>query len=256
MRLGVSGLAAMSALGRCLRPATLRCLVGLGGRPWWPAPPWPAGFPGWPCALGRGLGFPSPRSPAFALGFAAAPAASFAASSASLAAWVGGRLLESLALGLGVVLGLPGGLRGALATERDVVDAQDRQLLAMALLDPAAGLGPVLERDQLLATRLADDLGADLGARDQRTTDRRIGAVADEQDPFERDRLARLDVEELDLELGADLDAILLSAGLDDCVHGSSGASCWRPRATTATSDREMRSDGPSRRSRIVRLRA
>ena len=27
----------------------------------------------------------------------------------------------------------------------------------------------------------------------------------------------------LDLELGADLDAVLLSAGLDDCVHGSSG---------------------------------
>jgi len=30
-------------------------------------------------------------------------------------------------------------------------------------------------------------------------------------------------LEQLDLELGADLDAVLLSAGLDDCVHGSSG---------------------------------
>jgi hypothetical protein len=93
----------------------------------------------------------------------------------------------------------------------------------MTLLDPATGLGPVLERNQLLATDLADDLRADRGVGHQRPPDRRRVAVGDEQDAIERDRLARLDVEQLDLELGADLDAVLLPAGLDDCVHGSSG---------------------------------
>ena len=57
-----------------------------------------------------------------------------------------GGLLEALALGLGVLLGLGGRLRGALAVEPDVADAEDRQLLAMALLDAAARLGAVLER--------------------------------------------------------------------------------------------------------------
>ena len=50
-----------------------------------------------------------------------------------------------------------------------------------------------------------------------------VGTVGDEEHPVQRDGLARLDVEQLHLELGADLDAVLLSAGLDDCVHGSSG---------------------------------
>ena len=44
------------------------------------------------------------------------------------------------------------------------------------------------------------------------------------------DRVARLGVEQLDFELGADLDAVLLSAGLDDCVHGSSGWATGRTR--------------------------
>ena len=77
-----------------------------------------------------------------------------------------------------------------------------------------------------------DDLGADRCVRDHRAADRGRVAVGDEQDAIEGDRLAGLDVEELDLELGADLDAILLSAGLDDCVHGSSGICVMRRRAT------------------------
>ena len=85
------------------------------------------------------------------------------------------------------------------------------------------GLRAVLECDDLVSARLAENLGADGCVRDQRLTDRRVVSVGDEQDAIKRDRVARLDVEELDLELGADLDAVLLPAGLDDCVHGSSG---------------------------------
>ena len=92
-----------------------------------------------------------------------------------------GGLLEPLALGLGVRPGL-GRLGGALAVQDDVADAQEGQLLAVALLDAAAGLRPVLERDDLLATALTDDLRTDRGAIDDRAADRSVVAVDDEQD--------------------------------------------------------------------------
>ena len=103
----------------------------------------------------------------------------------------------------------------------------------MALLHPATGLGAVLEGDDLLAPRGADHLGLDGGAVDDGRADRGLGAVGDEEHPLEGDRLAGLDVEQLNLELGADLDAVLLPAGLDDCVHGSSKIACGR--GATAT---------------------
>ena len=168
---------------------------------------------------------------------ASAPTASFAASSASLAACAAAASSSAGPLGLGLVVGLLGRLGRALAAERDVGDAQDGQLLAMALLDAAARLGPVLERDQLGAAGLGDDLGADRRVGDQRPADRGLVAVGDQQDAIDGDRLARFDVEKLDLELRADFDAVLLTAGLDDCVHGSSGLRVWRPRAAIATSD-------------------
>ena len=82
-------------------------------------------------------------------------------------------------------------------------------------------------------------------------------AVGDEEHPVQRDGLAGLDVEQLDLELGADLDAVLLPAGLDDCVHGSSEER-WRPRgdrdmdmvkrpAAIAGANGECRADAPDR---------
>ena len=129
------------------------------------------------------------------------------------------------------------GLGRALATEHDVGDAQDRQLLAMALLDAAARLGAVLERDELrrrgsgVTTSALTDASATSG---RPIVD--VVAVGDEQDALERDRLAGLDVEQLDLELRADLDAVLLPAGLDDCVHGSSGSACL----ATARGDRDV----------------
>jgi hypothetical protein len=60
---------------------------------------------------------------------------------------------RSASAGLGD-LGLGG---GALGAEPDFGDLEDRQLLAMALLDAAASLGPVLERDGLDAAILAQD---------------------------------------------------------------------------------------------------
>ena len=91
----------------------------------------------------------------------------------------------------------------------------------MALLDAAPGLRPVLEGDHLVEPIAADDLRLDGGIGDDGSADRGVVTVGDEQDAIERDAVARRAFEELDLELGPDLDAILLSAGLDDCVHGT-----------------------------------
>ena len=100
----------------------------------------------------------------------------------------------------------------------------------MTLLDPPAGLRAVFEDDHLVATVLADDLRAHRRIRNYRASDRRGLAIGDEQNTVEGDRVTRRGVEQLDLELGADLDSVLLAAALDDCVHGSSG----RDRPTAA----------------------
>src|SRR4029078_1713197 len=110
---------------------------------------------------------------------------------------------------------------GALAVELHVGDPEDHQLLAMALLDPPARLRAVPERGDRVATLVPADLGLDGGAGHDGTADRRLVAVGDEQDPVERDAVAGRGLEQFDFELGADLDAILLAAGLDDCVHGT-----------------------------------
>ena len=93
----------------------------------------------------------------------------------------------------------------------------------MALLDAAAGLGSVLEGDEFLATHPADDFRTDRGVGDERATDARGVAVADHEHVVKGDRGTRLSFEKLHLEFRSDLDAVLLPAGLDDCVHGSSG---------------------------------
>src|SRR5439155_18703709 len=100
-------------------------------------------------------------------------------------------------------------------------DPKDRHFLAVALLDPASSLRAVLERDDLVGPIPANDLRLDGGVGDDRPGVRGLVTVGDEQHAIERDRVAGSGLEQLDLELGPDLDAILLPAGLDDCVHGT-----------------------------------
>ena len=71
----------------------------------------------------------------------------------------------------------------------------------MALLDPAARLGRYLNVMSFRPALLAEDLGADAGVGDDRAADRGRLAVGDEQHALEGDRVAGLDVEQLDLEL-------------------------------------------------------
>ena len=128
---------------------------------------------------------------------------------------LGGGLLGLLGvlglLGLGL-LGLLGILGRALAAEGDVGDAERGQLGAEPLLDARARLGLVLEDDDLLAAVLAQDLGRDAGAVHDRLADGGFVAVRDQQDAIERDGVAGLDVQAIDLDLRAELDAVLLAA--------------------------------------------
>src|SRR5262249_27881448 len=119
-------------------------------------------------------------------------------------------------LGLGLICGR------ALAVEDDVADPDDRQLLAMALLHPPPRLGPVLEADQLLAAIAPQDLARHGRVGDHRPPDRG-GVTVGHEEAVDRHRCAGPGRGELDLELRADFAAVLLPAGLDDCVHGTPG---------------------------------
>src|SRR5262249_60646694 len=79
---------------------------------------------------------------------------------------------------------------------------------------------PLLEGDGLGPGALLDALGGDRGAGDHRGAQR--GRVAaDDEDLAELDDLARLALDLLDLEQVIGGDAVLLTAGLDDCEHRS-----------------------------------
>ncbi len=133
---------------------------------------------------------------------------------------LGSGLLGSGLLGLrrgtrlaGLVLGrLLGALGSTLAGERDVGDAKRGQLSTEPLLDAGACLGLVLEDDDLLASLLAQHLRGDAGAVHDGSADGGLVAVRDEQDAIEGDGVAGLDVQAIDLDLRAELDAVLLAA--------------------------------------------
>jgi hypothetical protein len=91
----------------------------------------------------------------------------------------------------------------------------------VAVLDPAARLGLVLEDDDFVAAHWANDLAGDLRAIDDWRTDEGLIAVGYEQHAPDIDPRARLSGELIELQLRAEFDAILLPAVFDDCVHAS-----------------------------------
>ena len=144
---------------------------------------------------------------------------------------LGGGLLEALALGLrgGVGLALRRRRRSCLPS---VMSAMRRTVSSWRwpFLTRLRAFGRYLNEMSFSPRAWRTTSALTAASATSGVTDRRLVAVGDEQDAIERDRLARLDVEQLDLELGADLDAVLLPAGLDDCVHGSSGVCGGRAR--------------------------
>src|SRR4051794_29710064 len=117
--------------------------------------------------------------------------------------------------------GVSGLLRRRLARELlDLGGLDARQVLAVPGAAAIAALGLELEHAQLLAADVLDDLGVDLDLRQAvGVEDDVVGA---EEDRLERHRCAGLLGQALDQQGLALLDAVLLTAGLDDRVHVSS----------------------------------
>ena len=89
----------------------------------------------------------------------------------------------------------------------------DGAMIAFAALE--------LEGDDLLILVLIDDLSLDRGSRNMRCTKGDLVAVYDEEDIAESGLFAGFDSELLDTQDVSLGDAVLLAAGLDDCVgHG------------------------------------
>src|SRR5215813_7958442 len=129
-------------------------------------------------------------------------------------------------LGLGFGLGLGGLLGGLGAVGQDLGDAQDREVLAVAILAAVVVPAVLLEDQHLVALALGDDGGADAGAAYERGADGDLVAVAEHQDLAELDDLAGSAGQALDLDHVVGGDPVLLAAGADDCEHFTEAEQC------------------------------
>src|SRR3954469_22235005 len=102
----------------------------------------------------------------------------------------------------------------------DVVDADLGVRLPMALVLDVVLAAAKLEDLHLVAAAVAEDGRLDQRAGHERRADLDGVAAADEQHLVEGDVRADLGAERLEAELRAGLDAVLLAAGFDHCVHG------------------------------------
>src|SRR5437899_551659 len=105
----------------------------------------------------------------------------------------------------------------------DAGDLHGRQVLTVAVLAHVVARVLELEHDELLRAVLADDLGGDLRAADERLADADLAAVSrrDEQHLVEHDLRAGVARELLHRDGLTGLDPVLLSTGLNDSVHGT-----------------------------------
>src|SRR6476659_8278121 len=115
----------------------------------------------------------------------------------------------------------PAFLCAMLLTLNDVVDAQLGVGLPMPLRFLETLAAAKLEDLHLVAAAVAEHGGLDERAGDERRAHLDALAVADEEHLVERYGRADIGGERLDAKLGARLDAILLAAGFDHCVHRS-----------------------------------
>src|SRR5947209_16656508 len=109
-------------------------------------------------------------------------------------------------------------LRGRLARQQlHLLDLEPRQLRPVSLSALVAALRLELEHADLLAALVARHYRLDLHLRELARIEDRV--VARVQERLEGDRVARLGGQAVDDERVTLLDAVLLSADSDDCVH-------------------------------------
>src|SRR5262249_29443636 len=108
---------------------------------------------------------------------------------------------------------------GRLGTVSEYLGDPDQgEFLPMAAPAPRILAAALLERDDLGAAALLDHLGSDRCAGDRRGA-KRHGVAADDQHLTDADDLTGLARDLLDLEQVLGGNAVLLTAGLDDCEH-------------------------------------
>src|SRR3954468_19861094 len=130
-------------------------------------------------------------------------------------------------------------------------DPDARELLAMAGAALVSALGLELEDAQLRAALVRDDLGLHGGGREPVALEERGIAVAGEQERLQRDGRAHVVGQALDQERLALDDAVLLTAGLDDCVgHGLRAQSVTSASAGAFARERRRPPLRPRRRVR------
>jgi hypothetical protein len=111
-----------------------------------------------------------------------------------------------------------------LACDRSDLEAGKGTAETFGLVESLAALE--FESDAFRATELADDLRGDGRTGDGRSTDLHAVAFADEKNLVKGDFGIDGNVELLDVEFVALLDAVLFTAGFDHCVgHGRIGKS-------------------------------
>lgn len=104
--------------------------------------------------------------------------------------------------------------------ERDLVDPDLRKVLPVALLPPVPFPPLPLEDDDFLFAAVADDLGLDRRAVNDRRTDLHVVVtIAGEEDVVERHHIPRLHIQRGDAEADAGFSAKLLTACLKYRVH-------------------------------------
>src|SRR5918995_240853 len=133
----------------------------------------------------------------------------------------------------------------------DLGDAEPRELLAVARAAPVAALGLELEHAQLLAALVADDLGLHRRGGQLGGVEHRV-AVAGQQQRGQLHGGAGIVGQALDQQGLPLLDAVLLTAGLDDCVghvwsvHSSAAAFARERRRPPLRPRRRVREDSAS----------
>src|SRR3954452_18429883 len=130
-------------------------------------------------------------------------------------------------------------------------DPDARELLAMAGAALVSALGLELEDPKFRAALVRDDLGLHGGGREPVALEERGIAVAGEQERLQLDGRAHVVGQALDEERLALDDAVLLTAGLDDCVgHGLGAQSVTSASAGAFARERRRPPLRPRRRVR------
>lgn len=117
-----------------------------------------------------------------------------------------------------------------LALAGDFLDLHNGQFGAKTLLFVEALAALHLERDELFAPLVLDDVGGDFGTSHGRSAQSNLPIAVDEQNTLKGEKLSRFDaIEAIDFQGVSSGDAILLSACFHHGIHSFQKRAAKRP---------------------------